>query len=76
MNEASFSFRPTNTDLGSQELTEEYIRERAYQIYEQHGRQDGHDKDDWYQAEAEIIGKKPATGGGQRESLPRFASAA
>jgi hypothetical protein len=30
------------------------IRLRAYEIFEQHGRQDGHDWDDWLQAEAEL----------------------
>jgi hypothetical protein len=29
------------------------IRVRAYQLYEQRGRDDGHDLDDWFQAEAE-----------------------
>ena len=76
MTEAVFSFRPANSSLGSQELTEEYIRERAYQIYVQHGRQDGHDKDDWYQAEAEIVGKKPAPAGERSERQARLASAA
>jgi H+-transporting ATPase len=30
------------------------ISERAYQLYEQHGHQDGHDAQDWKQAEREI----------------------
>lgn len=60
MNNAPFSFRRLNLDQGSLELTEEYIRLRAYHIYEERGRQDGHDKEDWYQAEAEIFGKGPA----------------
>ena len=34
------------------DLTEQ-IRARAYQLYEERGRQDGHDVDDWLQAEAE-----------------------
>ena len=29
------------------------IRARAYQLYEQRGRDDGHSLDDWLQAEAE-----------------------
>lgn len=49
----------TNPDVtGSQELTEEYIRLRAYQLYEQRGYVDGYDLEDWLQAEAEITGKK------------------
>lgn len=46
---------------GSLELTEELIRVRAYQLYENRGCEDGHDLDDWLQAEAEVFGKKPAS---------------
>ena len=60
MKDVQFSFRQATPNLGSQELTEEYIRTRAYQIYEEHGRLQGHDKEDWYEAEAEILGKEPA----------------
>jgi len=45
---------------GSLELTEELIRARAYQFYEERGCEDGHDLEDWLRAEAEISGKKPA----------------
>jgi Protein of unknown function (DUF2934) len=45
---------------GSLELPEELIRARAYQLYEERGCEDGHDLDDWLQAEVEIRGKKPA----------------
>ena len=34
------------------------IRCRAYELYEQRGKQDGHDLDDWLQAEDEIIRNK------------------
>jgi heme-degrading monooxygenase HmoA len=33
------------------------IRLRAYSIYEQRGRQHGHNLDDWLIAEAEVVGK-------------------
>jgi len=33
---------------------EEEIRRRAYVLYEQRGREDGHDIDDWLRAEAEL----------------------
>lgn len=33
------------------------IRARAYQLYEQRGRQDGFAQDDWLQAEAEVLGQ-------------------
>lgn len=45
---------------GSLELTEELIRLRAYQLYEGRGCEHGHDLDDWFQAEAEVFGKKSA----------------
>ena len=32
----------------------EQIRHRAYDLYEQHGREDGQDGDDWLQAGSEI----------------------
>jgi hypothetical protein len=32
------------------------VRLRAYAIYEQRGRQHGHDLDDWLIAEAEVVG--------------------
>jgi hypothetical protein len=34
----------------------EQIRQRAYELYEQRGRTDGHDLEDWLQAEGEIKG--------------------
>jgi Protein of unknown function (DUF2934) len=41
----------------AQEL-EHQIRERAYELYEQRGRQDGHDEEDWYRAKEQITIKK------------------
>jgi hypothetical protein len=35
-------------------VTEEAIRQRAYELYEQRGRLDGHAVDDWLTAEAEL----------------------
>jgi hypothetical protein len=37
--------------------SQEAIRSRAYSIYEQRGREHGHDLDDWLIAEAELAGK-------------------
>ena len=31
------------------------ISERAYALYEQHGREDGHALDDWLEAERQVI---------------------
>ena len=47
---------PIKTDLQETEdggELQNQIRARAYQLYEQRGREDGHDLDDWLQAEAE-----------------------
>ena len=46
----------SETELRTSEL-EEQIRRRAYEFYEQRGRQEGRELDDWLQAEAELTGK-------------------
>lgn len=43
-------------------MLEEEIRRRAYALYEQRGRQDGHGIDDWLHAEAELSAKAMKTG--------------
>ena len=47
-------------DMGSLELTEEYIRLRAYELWERHGRIHGRDLEDWLEAEAQILGRRSA----------------
>ena len=47
---------PTTANVGSS--LQEEIRRRAYQLYEERGREDGHDLDDWLSAEAEITGTR------------------
>jgi len=37
---------------------DEKIRVRAYELYEQRGRVDGHADEDWLQAESEVTGGK------------------
>jgi anti-sigma-K factor RskA len=37
---------------------EQQIQQRAYELYEQRGRTEGHDLDDWLQAEYEIKGRQ------------------
>ena len=44
-------------DAGSYEL-EERIRVRAYQLYLQRGKRNGHALDDWLQAEAELTERR------------------
>ncbi len=43
----------TKSAKGVQNLEEE-IRRRAYELYEQRGRQDGHHMEDWLRAEEEV----------------------
>ena len=45
----------------SLELNEELIRKRAYELFEQRGYENGHDVDDWLQAETELTEKKPTS---------------
>ena len=40
---------------------EEQIRTRAYELYEARNRGDGHDVEDWLEAEAEITGRTGRT---------------
>ncbi len=63
------------SDVGSQELTEEIIQMRAYQLFEQRGGEHGHDLDDWFQAEAEVLGKKPSGSADQTERAQGAAAA-
>ena len=41
------------TSESSADLTEQ-VRSRAYELYERRGREDGHELNDWLQAESEI----------------------
>jgi Protein of unknown function (DUF2934) len=51
--------QPTTEISELQEFELEYqIRLRAYQLYEARGREDGHDKEDWFRAKEEIAIKK------------------
>ena len=47
---------------------EEQIRRRAYELYVAHGREDGHDFDNWLQAEAEVLGSKKTGIGTHRKA--------
>ena len=51
------SMRHVIADVSSLELTENIIRTRAYQFYEERGYEDGHDLEDWLRAWGEIIGR-------------------
>jgi hypothetical protein len=39
----------------------EQIRARAHELFEQRGREEGHDVDDWLQAEAEVTQQQQQT---------------
>ncbi|HKS74757.1 MAG TPA: DUF2934 domain-containing protein [Terriglobales bacterium] len=49
---------PGTLDQASPQL-EQQIRSRAYELYEQRGRTDGYEVDDWLRAETEITSGKP-----------------
>ncbi len=49
------SHQPETQQTDLAELHER-IRRRAHEIYEQRNRTEGHDLDDWLQAEAELTG--------------------
>ena len=53
----STSHQPETQRTNPAELQEQ-IRSRAYEIYQQRNRTEGHDVDDWLQAEAEVIEAK------------------
>jgi hypothetical protein len=66
---------PQLSSLGSQERTDEIIRMRAYQLFQQRGCEHGHDLEDWLQAEAEIMGKRPVARADQRTALYKVTAA-
>jgi Protein of unknown function (DUF2934) len=54
--------QPTTEISELQEFELEYqIRQRAYELYQECGSEDGHELDDWLRAEAEITQKKVRT---------------
>ena len=52
---ARHSVRTETPDL------DEEIHRRAYELYEERGRENGHDFDDWLRAEEEITNRKART---------------
>jgi hypothetical protein len=58
MTAKSKSRKPPSPKPSQSSNIEERIRRRAYELYEQRGREDGFALDDWLQAEAEILGKQ------------------
>ena len=50
--------KPAISVLVAPEILEDQIRARAYELYEERGKEDGHDLDDWLRAEAELTSSK------------------
>jgi hypothetical protein len=52
--------KPPTTGVSElQEFELEYqIRRRAYELYEERGREDGHEEEDWFHAKEEMTSKK------------------
>jgi hypothetical protein len=46
---------PNDAGAAAQMQMRERIRVRAYELYEQRGKVEGHDMEDWLQAEEEIL---------------------
>ena len=62
MNDNPPKKQPTTEISELQEFELEYqIRRRAYELYEERGREDGHEEEDWLRAEEEITSKKVKT---------------
>jgi hypothetical protein len=55
---ANATQKPPRMVASDPQQLEEQLRHRAYELYEERGREDGHEVDDWLRAEAEITGKK------------------
>ncbi|MFZ1998947.1 MAG: DUF2934 domain-containing protein [Candidatus Sulfotelmatobacter sp.] len=51
---------PTQVTKSTPDLQEQ-IRRRAYGLYERRGRDEGHELDDWLQAESEVTQQKAKT---------------
>jgi Protein of unknown function (DUF2934) len=49
--------KPSGIARNEPEDLESQIRAHAYELYEGRGREDGHDIEDWLQAEAELTEK-------------------
>jgi hypothetical protein len=53
--------RGSTTQIGSTPDLLEQIRLRAYELFEQRGRTEGHELEDWVQAEAEVTQQRAKT---------------
>lgn len=53
--EARFDMKTTPPTSSKDEFPEDLIRRCAYELWEQRGREDGHELEDWLQAESEVL---------------------
>ncbi len=53
--------KPSATVASDPQELETRVRQRAHELYEARGREDGHDLDDWLCAEEEMTSKKVRT---------------
>ena len=51
---------PVSSEMAPSQPLEEQIRARAYQLYEKRGKTEGHEMEDWLQAEAELLPQSKA----------------
>jgi hypothetical protein len=47
--------KPATSALVEPETLEDQVRARAYELYEERGKEAGNDLDDWLRAEAELM---------------------
>ncbi|MEO8325847.1 MAG: DUF2934 domain-containing protein [Nitrospirota bacterium] len=52
--------QPILSLIHSEEVLESRIAKRAYELYERRGRQHGYDREDWFQAEKDVLTKSGA----------------
>ena len=50
--------KPPSKAVNEPKQLEDQIRQRAYELYQARGRDDGHDLEDWLRAEEEITKRK------------------
>jgi len=53
------------------DVRHEDVARRAYELYEQRGREEGRDWDDWLQAEREMLGADAESDADTTEATPR-----
>ena len=53
--------KPPATVMSDPQGLDPQIRQRAFELYQERGSEDGHDLDDWRRAEEEITSKKTRT---------------